>query len=101
MSSLKSLVDKKIFSLIWQVVFKLGYVFFQERQDTSFEFEWIWEKCQAPIILGKFVKMAIIKLSLAYSFRKMFFIGQNLKHVYMTYSFFELLIFFWLTVVDI
>ena len=29
-------------------------------------------------------KQAIIKLSLACSFRKMFFIGQNLKHVHMT-----------------
>ena len=34
---------------------------------------------------------------MAYSFRKMFVIGQNLKHVYMTYSFLELLILFWLT----
>ena len=32
------------------------------------------------------------------SFWKMVFIGQNLKHVHMTYYFFELLIFFWLTV---
>ena len=39
-------------------------------------------------------KQAIIKLSLACSFRKMLFIGQNLKHVHMTYSFLELLIFF-------
>ena len=31
----------------------------------------------------------------------MFFIGQNLKYVHMTYSFLELLIFFWLTLVDI
>ena len=38
---------------------------------------------------------------MAYSFRKMFFIGQNLKHVHMTYYFLELLIFFWLTQVDI
>ena len=30
---------------------------------------------------------ATIKLSLAYSFRKIFFIGQNLKHVHMTYPF--------------
>ena len=59
------------------------------------------EKSRATIILGKFCKQAIIKLSLAYSFRKMFFIGQNLKHVHMTYSFLELLIFFWLTLVDI
>ena len=28
-----------------------------------------------------------IKLSLVYSFRKMFFIAQNLKHVYMTHFF--------------
>ena len=41
-------------------------------------------------------KQAIIKLSLACSFRKMLFIGQNLKYVHMTYSFLELLIFFWL-----
>ena len=27
----------------------------------------------------------------------MIFIGQKLKHVHMTYSFLELLIFFWLT----
>ena len=31
----------------------------------------------------------------------MFFIGQNLNHVHMTYSFLEILIFFWLTQVDI
>ena len=42
-------------------------------------------------------KQAIIKLSLACSFRKMLFVGQNLKHVHMTYSFLELLIFFSLT----
>ena len=30
----------------------------------------------------------------------MFFISQNLKHIHMTYSFIELLIFFWLTLVD-
>ena len=31
----------------------------------------------------------------------MFFIGQKLKPVHVTYSFLELLIFFWLTLVDI
>ena len=31
---------------------------------------------------------------MVYSFRKMFFIGQNLKQVHMKYSFLELLIFF-------
>ena len=35
----KSLVYRKNFSFIWQVVFKLGYVFCEERLDTSFEFE--------------------------------------------------------------
>ena len=31
----------------------------------------------------------------------MFFIGQNINHVHMTNSFLELLIFFWITQVDI
>ena len=35
----RSLVHRKKLSLIRQVVLKLGYVFCQERQDTSFEFE--------------------------------------------------------------
>ena len=52
------------------------------------------KKLRATIILDKFCKQAIIKLSLAYNFRKMLFIGQNLKHIHMTYSFLELLIFF-------
>ena len=30
-------------------------------------------------------------------FRKIFFTGQNLKHVHITYSFLELLIIFWFT----
>ena len=30
----------------------------------------------------------------------MLFNGQNLKHVHMTYSFLELLIFFWFTLLD-
>ena len=54
------------------------------------------EKLQATIA----IKVAI-KLSLAYGFQKMFLIGQKLKHVRMTYYFFEILIFFWLTLVDI
>ena len=49
-----------------------------------------WEICQH----------AIIKLSVAYSFRRMFFIGQNLKHVLMTYSFLKLLIFFLLILIQ-
>ena len=43
----------------------------------------------------------IIKLSLAYGFWKMFFRGKDIKLVHMTYSFLELLIFCWLTLVDI
>ena len=46
-------------------------------------------------------KQATVKLSLTYSFQKMLFIGQNLKHNHMASSFFELLIFFWLTLVNI
>ena len=97
----RNLVHKKNFTLVWQVVLKLGYVFCQERQDTSFEFEWTQRKVVRDNNSWWICKQAIIKLSLAYSFRKMFFIGQNLKYVHMTYSFLELLIFFWLTLVDI
>ena len=46
-------------------------------------------------------QQAIIKLLSAYSFRNIFFIGQNLKHGHMVYSFLELLIFFWLILVII
>ena len=35
---------------------------------------------------------------MAYSFQKMFFIGQNLKLIPMKYSFLELLILFWTTI---
>ena len=38
---------------------------------------------------------------MAYSFRKMFFIGQKLKHVHITYSLLELFIFFLLYLLDI
>ena len=52
---------------------------------------WVWMnlKVQSSLLL------------LAYFLWNMFFIGQNLKHVYMTYSFLELLIFFWLPLADI
>ena len=43
----------------------------------------------------------MIKRLLAYSFREMFIIGQYSKHVHVTHSFHELLIFFWLALVDI
>ena len=55
------------------------------------------EKSQETVNLDKFDKQDIIKLLLAYSFQEMLFICQNLNHVYMTYSFLELLIFFRLT----
>ena len=51
------------------------------------------EKSAVTIILGNFSKKAIIKLLLGYTFRKMFIIGQNLKHVQVTHSFHETLIF--------
>ena len=41
------------------------------------------EYSQATIILGKICKQAIIKVPLIYSYWKMFFIGQNSKHVHM------------------
>ena len=39
-----SSVPNKNFSLLWQIVFKLEYIFCQEREDTAFNFEWIWRK---------------------------------------------------------
>ena len=51
---------------------------------------WVWMNSEKSY--DKSSKQVKIKLSLAYIFRKMFFIGQNLKHVHMTYSFLELLI---------
>ena len=46
----RSLVHKKNFSLIWQVVFKLGHVFCQERLDNSFGFEWTQRKVASDFV---------------------------------------------------
>ena len=78
----RSLVYCKNFTLIWQVVFKLGYIFYQERYNTSFEFEWTQIKVASDNNFRWIWKQAIIKLLLAYSFRKVFFIGQTSKHVH-------------------
>ena len=43
----------------------------------------------------------MIKFLLAYSFQKLFLIGQNLNRAHVTCSFDELLIFFGLTLADI
>ena len=40
----RSLVQKKNFSLIGQVSFKLEYLFCQGKKDSFFEFEWTWLK---------------------------------------------------------
>ena len=61
--------------------------------ETSFEFKWTRRKSVNLTILGQFVNKPLIKLLLAYSFQKMFFIGQNPKHVHMTYL--ELFLNFW------
>ena len=61
----------KNIGLIWQVVFKLGYLFLKGGRNE------LGEKSQGTVILGKFVNKT--KLSLAYSFQKMFFIGRKLK----------------------
>ena len=53
------------------------------------------EKSQVTIIS----KQALIKVSLAYNFLENVFIGQDLKHNHMKFSFLELLISFWLTLV--
>ena len=92
-----SLVHKKNFRLIWQVIFKAGYFFVKRGRIPLLSLNKLGKKSQTTIILGKFCKQVIIKLSLAYTFRKMFPISQILKHVHITYSFHELLIFFRLT----
>ena len=51
----RSVVHKKNFNLIWHEVFKLGYVFCQERQDALLSLNELLEESQATIILGKFV----------------------------------------------
>ena len=52
------------------------------------------------MILGKFLDKPESNIN-GFSFRKMFFIGQNLKQVHVKCSFLELLIFFSLTLVQI
>ena len=96
----RSLLHKKKFSFIWQAVFKLGHVFYQDRWDTSSEFEWTLRKVASDNNSRQICKQAIIKLSLAYSFREMFFIGQNLNHLHMKF-FLNFWSFFALTQVDI
>ena len=50
----RSLVHKKNFSLIWQVVFKSGYVRILSR-EVGYLLNELGEKSRATIILGKFV----------------------------------------------
>ena len=59
------------------------------------------KKCNMRQLFSVICKQTIIELLLAYSFRKILFIDQNLKHVHVTYSFLERLIFFRLTLVNI
>ena len=89
----RSLVRKKTFGLIRQVVFKLEYLFSQGREDTSIIFEWTPQESRTTIILDNFVNKPYQTLI----FVKMFFIGQNSEQVHLTYSLHELLILFWLT----
>ena len=62
--------------------------------DTSSEFERTLRKVTTDNNSRQICKQSVMKLPLAYSFQKMFFIGQNFNRVYMTYYFLELLIFF-------
>ena len=48
-----TLVHKKNFSLIWQVVFKLGAVFCKRGRIPLLSLNELWEKSQATIILAK------------------------------------------------
>ena len=66
-------------------------VFCQGRYDTSVEFEWTERKAVSYNCFWQICKQVMIKLLLDYSFRKMFSIGQNLKHVPMTHISFNFL----------
>ena len=68
--------------------------------STSFGFKWTRRKVAYDNNSQYICKQAIIKLSWVHSFRKIFSIGQNLKHVHMTCYFLEFLVFFWLTLVN-
>ena len=57
----ESLVHKKSFGLIWRVVFKLGYLFCQGRQDTTFEFQWTRKKVASDNYCRWICKQAIMK----------------------------------------
>ena len=78
------------------IVFKLQYSFVKGNRIVIFCLNELEEKTQTTTVLGSFVKQTKIILLLAWSFHKMFFIGQNLNNVHVTYSFDECLIFFWL-----
>ena len=51
----RCLVHKKNFSLMWQVVFKLGYLFVKRCRIPFLSLNELGEKSQATIILGEFV----------------------------------------------
>ena len=60
-------------------------------------FFWVWmnsDKCRKRQLFNHCTG-AIIKLLLAYGFRKIFFIVQDLKHVHLKYLFLELFGYFW------
>ena len=88
-----SLVHKKNFRFIWQVVFKSGDV--KRGRIPLLSLNELWEKSQATTILGKFVKshnQTLIGLQFsgnAFHWSKF----KPLSHD-ISYSFLELLIFF-------
>ena len=51
----RSIVHKKDIILTWQLVFKLGYLFYKGGRIPLISLNELGEKSQATIILGKFV----------------------------------------------
>ena len=70
------------------------------REVRYLESKWIRQKVASDNNSRQFCKQAKIKLLFAFSFRKMFVIGQNLRQVHLNYFFHERLVFFWLTLVN-
>ena len=60
---------------------------------TLLSFNELGQKSRAKIIISRFVNKPKSNSDWLIVFGK-FFIGQNIKHVHMTYSFLELLMFF-------
>ena len=95
------LTHKKNVCLIWQAVCQVRIRILSREVGYFIWVEWTSRKVADHNKSRKIRKQVMIKFSFTYSFLKIFFISQNLKHFQMTYSFLEFLVFYSLNLVDI